>query len=68
MGELTLVFADLWFGSRVLFMRLPSENYKIASWKKYDFEDLGDLLVSFTLRFVITEESLCIFIIYYLLR
>jgi hypothetical protein len=29
-----------------LFMRLTSKKYKIASWKKNDFEDLDDFLVS----------------------
>jgi hypothetical protein len=27
-------------------MRLPSEKYKIVSWKKKDFKDHDDLLVS----------------------
>jgi hypothetical protein len=67
MGEPSLVFTGLWFGTYVLFMRLPSEKYKIASWKKNDYEDLDDLLVSFRLRFVIAEDSSCIFIMYYLL-
>jgi hypothetical protein len=31
MGEPSLVFTGLWFGTYVLFMRLPSEKYKIAS-------------------------------------
>jgi hypothetical protein len=67
MGEPSLVFTGLWFGTHVLFMRLPSEKYKIASWKKNDYEDLDDLLVSFRLCFVIAEDSLCIFTMYYLL-
>jgi hypothetical protein len=45
MGESSLVFTGLWFGTYVLFMRLPSEKYKIASWKNNDYEDLDDLLV-----------------------
>jgi hypothetical protein len=49
MGEPSLVFTGLRFGTYVLFMRLPSEKYKIASWKNNDFEDLDDLLVSFRL-------------------
>jgi hypothetical protein len=63
MGEPSLVFIGLWFG----FIRLPSEKYKIMSWKKKKFEDLEDLFVSFRLYFVIAEDSLCIFIMYYLL-
>jgi hypothetical protein len=68
MGEPSLVFTGLWFGTHILFMQLPSEKYKIASWKKNDFEDLNDLLVSFRLCFVIAEDSSCIFTMYYLLR
>jgi hypothetical protein len=37
------------------------------SWKKKEFEDLEDLVVSFRLYFVIAEESLCISTMYYLL-
>jgi hypothetical protein len=67
MGEPSLVFIGLWFDTHVLFMRLPSEKYKIVSWKKNDYKDLDDLLVSFGLCFVIAEESSCIFTMYYLL-
>jgi hypothetical protein len=67
MGEPSLVFTVLWFGTHVLFMRLPSEKYKIVSWKKNDYEDLDDLLVSFRLRFVIAEDSSYMFTMYYLL-
>jgi hypothetical protein len=63
MGEPSLVFTGLWFG----FIRLSSEKYKIMSWKKKEFEDLEDLLVSFRLYFVIAEDNLCISIMYYLL-
>jgi hypothetical protein len=63
MGELSLVFTGLWFGS----IRLPYEKYKIMSWKNKEFEDLEDLVVSFRLYFVIARDSLCISIIYYLL-
>jgi hypothetical protein len=66
MGEPSLVFTGLWFDD-VLFMWLPSEKYKIASWKKKGFEDLDDLLVSFILCLVIVEDSSCIFTMYYLL-
>jgi hypothetical protein len=41
MGEPSLVFTGLWFS----FIRLPSEKYKIMSWKKKQFEDLEDLLI-----------------------
>ena len=63
-GEPLLVFTGLWFG---FYVRLPSEKYKIVSWKKEKFEDLEDLLVSFRLYFLIVEISLCISITYYLL-
>jgi hypothetical protein len=63
MGEPSLVFTGLWFGS----IRLPSEKYKIISWKKKEFEDLEDLVVSFRLYFVIVRDSLCISTMYYLL-
>jgi hypothetical protein len=63
MGESSLVFTGLWFS----FIRLPSEKYKIMSWKKKEFEELEDLLVSFRLHFVIAGDSLCISTMYYLL-
>jgi hypothetical protein len=58
-----LVFTDLWFGS----IQLPSEKYKIMSWKKKEFEDHEDLVVSFRLYFVIAGDSLYISAMYYLL-
>jgi hypothetical protein len=67
MGESSLVFICLWFGTHVLFMWLPLKKYKIAPWKKNDYEDLDDLLVSFRLSFVIIEDISCIFTMYYLL-
>jgi hypothetical protein len=63
MGEPSSVFTGLWFD----FIRLPSEKYKIMSWKKKEFEDLEDLLISFRLYFVIARDSLCISTMYYLL-
>jgi hypothetical protein len=63
MGEPSLVFTCLWFG----FIRLPSEKYKIISWKKKEFEDLKDLLVPFRFYFIIAEDSLCISTMYHLL-
>jgi hypothetical protein len=62
-GESLLVFTGLCFG----FIRLPSVKYKIMSWKKKEFEDLKDLLVSFKLNFVIAGDSLRISTMYYLL-
>jgi hypothetical protein len=59
----SVVFTGLWFG----FIRLPSEKYKIMSWKKKEFEDLEDLLVSFRVYFIIAEDSLYISTMYYLL-
>jgi hypothetical protein len=56
MGEPPLVFTCLWFG---IYLGLPSEKYKIMSWKKKEFEDLKDLLVSFRLYFVIVKDSSC---------
>jgi hypothetical protein len=46
MGEPSLVFAGLWSDTSIIFLRLPSEKYKIVLWKKKEFEDLDDLLVS----------------------
>jgi hypothetical protein len=34
MGEPFLMFTGLWFGIYVISIRLPSEKYKIMSWKK----------------------------------
>jgi hypothetical protein len=67
MGEPSLVFTGLWFGTHILFMRLPLEKHKIVSWKKNDYEDIDDLLVSFRLCFVIVEDGSCSFTMYYLL-
>jgi hypothetical protein len=64
MGEPSLIFTALWFG---IYLGLPSEKYKIVSWRKKEFEELEDLLVSFGLYFVIIKESSCISTIYYLL-
>jgi hypothetical protein len=63
MGEPSLVFTGLWFGS----IRLASEKYKIMLWKKKEFKDLEDLVISFRLYFVIAGDSLCISTMYYLL-
>jgi hypothetical protein len=64
MQEPSLVFTCPWFD----FLRLPSEIYKIMSWKKKEYEDLKGLLVSFRCYFVIDEDSLCISTIYYLFQ
>jgi hypothetical protein len=63
MGEPSLVFLAHWFN----FIWLPCEKYKIISWKKKEFEDLEDLLISFRLYFVIARDILCISTMYYLL-
>jgi hypothetical protein len=63
-GEPLLVFTDLWFG---IYLGLPSEKYKIVSWRKKKFEDLKDLLVFFRLYFVVVKDSSCISTMYYLL-
>jgi hypothetical protein len=42
MGEPPLIFTGLWFG---IYFGLPSEKYKIVSWKKKEFKDIKDLLV-----------------------
>jgi hypothetical protein len=39
MREPSLVFRDLWFD---IYLVLPSEKYKIVSWRKKEFEDLKD--------------------------
>jgi hypothetical protein len=62
MGEPLLVFLGQWFGS----IWLPSRKYKIMSWKKKEFEDLEDFLISYRLYFVIAGDS-CISTMYYLL-
>jgi hypothetical protein len=49
MREPLLVFSNLLF---VIYLWLPSKNYKIMSWKKKKFQDLKDLLVSFRLYFI----------------
>jgi hypothetical protein len=64
MEEPLLVFTCLWFG---IYLGLPSEKYKIMSWKKKQFEDLKDLLVSFRLYFVTVKDSSCNSTMYYLL-
>jgi hypothetical protein len=64
MGESPLVFTGLWFG---IYLRLPLEKYKIMSWKKKEFEDLENLLVSFIFYFVIVKDSSCNSTMYYLL-
>jgi hypothetical protein len=42
MGELSLVFSDLWFGT---YFKLHLKKYKIGLWKKKEFKDIDDLLV-----------------------
>jgi hypothetical protein len=57
MGEPSWVFTGLWFG----FIWLSSKKYKIMSWKKKEFEDFEDLLISFKFYFIIAKGSLCIY-------
>jgi hypothetical protein len=64
MGEPLLLFLSLWFGIR---LRLPPGKYKIVSWKKKEFENFKDLLVSFGLYFVVVKVSSCISTMYYML-
>jgi hypothetical protein len=64
MGKPSLVFTGLWFG---IYLGLRSEKYKTVSWKKKEFKDLKDLLVSFRLYFVIVKDSSCISAMHYLL-
>jgi hypothetical protein len=52
MGEPSLLFLGLLFD---IYLWLPSEKYKIMSWKKKEFEDLKDSLVSFILYFIIVK-------------
>jgi hypothetical protein len=60
MGDPFLVFSGQWFD----FILMPSEKYKIMLWKKKEFEDLEDLLVSFKLNFICAKDSLCISTMY----
>jgi hypothetical protein len=64
MREPSLVFTGLWFG----FFRVPSEIYKIVLWKKKEYKDFKDLLVSFRRFFIIDEANLCISTMYYLFQ
>jgi hypothetical protein len=63
-GEPSLIFTGLWFS---IYLGLPSENYKIVSWRKKEFEDLEDLQVSFRLYCVIVKGGSCVSTMYYLL-
>jgi hypothetical protein len=66
MGEPSLVFTGPWFDIYVMFVRLPSEEYKIVSWKKKSLKTSKIFLFSFRLYLVIAEVSLCISTMYYL--
>jgi hypothetical protein len=57
MGEPLLYFQI--YGSVSIFGCLQ-KKYKIVTWKKKEFKDLEDLLVSFRLYFVIVEVDSCI--------
>jgi hypothetical protein len=64
MRKPSLLFTGLGFG---IYLGPPLEKYKIMLWKKKEFKDLKDLLVSFRLYFVIVKDSSCISTIYYFL-
>jgi hypothetical protein len=40
MGAPLLVFVGLWYNIYAIIFWLPSEKYKIVSWKKKSFENL----------------------------
>jgi hypothetical protein len=61
--EPLLIYTGLWFD---IYLGLSSEKYKIISWKKKEFENLKDLLVSFRLYFIIVKDSSCISTMYFL--
>jgi hypothetical protein len=54
MGEPSLISTGLWFA---IYFWLPLKKYKIVSWKKKEFGDLKNLLISFKLYFVIVKDS-----------
>jgi hypothetical protein len=64
MRESSLVFTGL---RVVIYLWLPSENYKLVSCKKKEFKNYEDLLVSFRLYFVAVGDNLCISTMYNLL-
>jgi hypothetical protein len=57
MKEPLLVFIGLRF---CIYLVL----YKIMSWKKKEFKDIEDLLVSFILYFIIVKDTSCISTMY----
>jgi hypothetical protein len=61
-GETSLVFSDLWFGT---YLRPPNVQDYVMEEER--FKDLKDLLVSFGLYFVIVEVRSYISTMYYLL-
>jgi hypothetical protein len=65
--EPLLVFTGLWFDICAIIVWLPSEKYKIVSWKKKSLKT--SKISSFFLRlyFVIAGDSLFISTMYYLL-
>jgi hypothetical protein len=66
MGAPLLVFAGIWYDICAIIFWLPSEKYKIMSWKKMkkSLKTSKINLFSFRLYFVIVEVSS---IMYYLL-
>jgi hypothetical protein len=57
MKELLLLFTSLWFDIYVIFST-AIKKYKIAAWKKKEFENLKDLFVSYRLYLLIAEKQL----------
>jgi hypothetical protein len=64
MGARLLVFAGIWYDICAIIFWLPSEKYKIMSWKKKSLKTSKISSFSFRLYFVIVGASS---IMYYLL-
>jgi hypothetical protein len=57
MGVPLLVFADIWYDIYAIIFWLPSEKYKIISWKKKNLKTSKISSFSFKLYFVIVGVS-----------
>jgi hypothetical protein len=64
MGAPLLIFAGIWYDICAIIFWLPSEKYKIMSWKKKSLKTSKISSFSFRLYFVIVGVSS---IMYYLL-
>jgi hypothetical protein len=62
--EPLLVFTGLRFNICAIIFWLPSEKYKIVSWKKKSLKTSKISLFSLRLYFVIAGDSLCISTMY----